>query len=234
VEVGLLEREARELNPGFLSVIERHRPWVRLKAAASLDGRTALVNGESQWITSEAARADGHAWRARACAILTGIGTVQKDDPALTVRAVATPRQPRRIVVDRHAQTPPSARVLAGGGALVVTAGARNPGWPATVESVALPDGHGRVDLRAAMRMLAERDVCELHVEGGAKLNGALLDAGLVDEVLLYLSPSVLFDPARGLFERSGPLESLASRVALSFHDVRRIGDDLRIVARVT
>lgn len=233
VEVGLREAEARELNPGFVSVIERRRPWVRLKAAASLDGRTALANGASQWITSEASRADGHAWRARACAILTGIGTVRNDDPALTVRAVETPRQPRRIVVDRSAQTPPTARVLAGEGALVITAGAGNPQWPANVENIALPDGNGRVDLPAMMRVLAERDVLELHVEGGAKLNGALLDAGLVDEILLYLAPSVLFDPARGLFERSHPLEALSSRVGLSFHDVRRIGDDLRIIARV-
>jgi diaminohydroxyphosphoribosylaminopyrimidine deaminase/5-amino-6-(5-phosphoribosylamino)uracil reductase len=233
VDVGLLEHEARELNPGFLSRIERERPWVRLKVAASLDGRTALVNGKSQWITGEAARADGHAWRARACAILTGIGTVQNDDPALTVRDVATTRQPLRIVVDRNAQTASTARVLAGEGALVVTAGARNPAWPASVESVALPDADGRVDLDAMMRMLARRDVLELHVEAGARLNGALLDAGLVDEILLYVAPSVMFDPARGVFERSAPLESLSSRVAMSFHDVSRIGDDLRVIARV-
>jgi diaminohydroxyphosphoribosylaminopyrimidine deaminase/5-amino-6-(5-phosphoribosylamino)uracil reductase len=233
VEIGLMEHEARELNPGFLSVIERGRPWVRLKVATSLDGRTALLNGRSQWITGEAARADGHAWRARACAILTGIGTVRVDDPALTVRAVETSRQPKRIVVDRNAQTPASARVLGGSGALVVTAGARNPDWPATVESVALPDADGRVDLHAMMRTLAQRDVLELHVEGGARLNGALLDARLVDEILLYMAPSVMFDPARGAFERPAPLESLAARVPLAFHDVRRVGDDLRVIARV-
>jgi diaminohydroxyphosphoribosylaminopyrimidine deaminase/5-amino-6-(5-phosphoribosylamino)uracil reductase len=233
VDVGLLEREARELNPGFLSVIERGRPWVRLKVASTLDGRTALVDGQSQWITGEAARADGHAWRARACAVMTGIGTVRNDDPALTVRAVETPRQPRRIVVDRNAETPASARVLAGDGALVVTAGARNPGWRANVEIVALPDANGRVDLHGMMRMLAQRDVLELHVEAGARLNGALLDARLVDEILLYLAPSVMFDPARGAFERAAPLEALASRVPLAFHEVRRIGDDLRIIARM-
>jgi diaminohydroxyphosphoribosylaminopyrimidine deaminase/5-amino-6-(5-phosphoribosylamino)uracil reductase len=233
VDVGLLEPAARELNPGFLSVIERGRPWVRLKVATSLDGRTALVDGQSQWITGEAARADGHAWRARACAIMTGIGTVRNDDPALTVRAVETPRQPRRIVVDRNAETPASARVLAGDGALVVTAGARNPEWRTSVESVALPDANGRVDLHAMMRMLAQRDVLELHVEAGARLNGALLDARLVDEILLYLAPSVIFDPARGAFERSAPLEALASRVPLVFHDVRRVGEDLRIIARM-
>lgn len=234
VDVGLLEHEARELNPGFLSVIERGRPWVRLKVAASLDGRTALANATSRWITGDAARADGHAWRARACAILTGIGTVLADDPALTVRAVDTTRQPKRVVVDRHAQMPPSARVLAGEGALVVTTGARNPAWPGSVEVLAMPDGGGRVDLPALMRALAQRNILELHVEGGAKLNGALLDAGLVDELLLYLAPSVLYDPARGMFERTDALASLSSRVGLTFHDVRRIGDDLRIVARVT
>ena len=233
VDVGLLEHEARELNPGFISNIERERPWVRLKVAASLDGRTALASGASQWITGEAARADGHAWRARACAILTGIGTVLNDDPAMTVRAVPTPRQPKRVIVDRHAQTPPTARVLGNEGALIVTAGECNAQWPACVESVALPDADGRVDLALMMRMLAMRNILELHVEAGARLNGALLDAGLVDEVLMYVAPSVLFDPARGAFERTRPLESLSSRVALSFHDVRRIGDDLRIVARL-
>ena len=233
VDVGLMEEEARDLNPGFVSMVERGRPWVRLKVAASLDGRTALVGGESQWITGEAARADGHAWRARACAILTGVGTVLHDDPALTVRAVATTRQPRRIVVDRHAQTKASARVLEGAGALMVTAGPRNPAWPASIESLVLPGPRGRVDLEAMMRTLGERDILELHVEAGAKLNGALLDAGLVDEILMYVAPSVLFDPARGAFERDGPLTSLASRVALAFRDVTRIGDDLRIVARV-
>ena len=126
VEVGLLESEARELNVGFVSRMTRGRPWVRMKMAASLDGRTALLSGESKWITGEAARADGHHWRARACAILTGIGTVQQDDPQLSVRAVATPRQPRRIVIDRHAQTPPSAKVFTGNAALIVTAGERN------------------------------------------------------------------------------------------------------------
>jgi diaminohydroxyphosphoribosylaminopyrimidine deaminase/5-amino-6-(5-phosphoribosylamino)uracil reductase len=232
VDVGLMEEAARELNPGFVSVIERGRPWVRTKIAASLDGRTALEGGASRWITGEAARADGHAWRARACAILTGIGTVQEDDPALTVRAVATPRQPRRVVVDRHAQTPAAARVLTGG-ALVVTAGARNAAWPAAVESLSLPDRDGRVDLLALMRELAARGVRELHVEAGARLNGALLAAGLVDEVLLYVAPAVLFDPARGMFERRPPLPALDERVELAWHRVERVGDDLRLLARV-
>ncbi|MFO1317211.1 MAG: bifunctional diaminohydroxyphosphoribosylaminopyrimidine deaminase/5-amino-6-(5-phosphoribosylamino)uracil reductase RibD [Burkholderiales bacterium] len=232
VDAGLGEDEAREQNIGFLSRVVRGRPWVRTKIAASLDGRTALAGGDSQWITGEAARADGHAWRARACAILTGIGTVLQDDPQLSVRSVATPRQPRRVIVDRHGQTPATARVLAGAAALIVTAGERNPAWPAGVETLLLPDAHGRVDLAAMMAALAARGVNELHVEAGAKLNGALLDAALIDEVLLYVAPAVLGDPARGMFERAEPLASLAQRAAFAWHDVQRIGDDLRLVAR--
>jgi diaminohydroxyphosphoribosylaminopyrimidine deaminase/5-amino-6-(5-phosphoribosylamino)uracil reductase len=233
VEEGLCEREARELNPGFVSVQTRGRPWVRMKVAASLDGRTALANGESRWITGEAARSDGHRFRARACAVLTGIGTVRSDDPELTVRAVATTRQPRRIVVDRNAEMSPTAKVLQGEGALVVTAGARNPSWPASIESIALPDAAGKVDLAAMLRDLARRDVNELHVEAGAGLNGALLAAGLVDELLLYVAPSILGDPARGIADFPGGLAALSARVPFTLHDVARIGDDLRIIARI-
>ena len=233
VDLGLFEDEARELNIGFVSRMTRGRPWVRMKAAASLDGRTALASGESQWITGDAARADGHSWRARACAILTGIGTVRQDDPQLTVRAIATTRQPLRIVIDRHAQVPPAAKVLAGVGALVVTAGERNPLWPAGVEVLAMPDADRRVDLAALMRELGARGINELHVEAGAKLNGALLAAGVVDELLLYLAPCLLGDPARGIAEFRGGLSRLSDRVALTLHDVARVGDDLRVLARV-
>ena len=205
---------------------------VTLKLATSLDGRIATATGESQWITGEAARADGHVWRSRACAILTGIGTVRDDDPELTVREVTTPRQPLIVVVDRHAETPPAARVLSGGNALVVTARDTNPAWPAGVRTLALPDGAGRVDLGALMQELALTGINELHVEAGAKLNGALLDAGLVDEVLLYLAPAALGDPARGMFERAVPLASLAQRAQFAWHDVARVGGDLRLVAR--
>jgi diaminohydroxyphosphoribosylaminopyrimidine deaminase/5-amino-6-(5-phosphoribosylamino)uracil reductase len=234
VEIGLGEDAARELNPGFLSILARGRPWIRTKLAASLDGRTALMNGQSQWITGPEARADGHAWRARACAILTGIGTVLQDDPQMNVRGVATPRQPRRVIVDRHGQTPASARILAGGGVLIVTAGERNPAWPSSVETLALPNAQGRVDLAAMVKALAEREILELHVEAGAKLNGALLDAGLIDEIVLYVAPGVLGDPARGMFERGVPLAMLAERNEFAFHDVQRVGADLRIVARRT
>ena len=232
VELGLCEREARDLNPGFISRMTRGRPWVRTKIAASLDGRTALANGESQWITGAEARTDGHAWRARACALLTGIGTVLQDDPLLNVRHVATTRQPRRVIIDRHGQTPASARILVGGEVVIVTAGERNPAWPGHVEALPLPDARGRVDLPAMLRELAARGIGELHVEAGAKLNGALLDARLIDEILLYVAPTVLGDPARGMFERAVPLAALANRTDFVLHDVQRIGSDVRLLAR--
>jgi diaminohydroxyphosphoribosylaminopyrimidine deaminase / 5-amino-6-(5-phosphoribosylamino)uracil reductase len=233
VDFGLCAEEALELNIGFVSRMTRGRPWVRVKLAASLDGRTALANGESQWITGQVARADGHVWRARACAILTGVGTVLQDDPQLTVRAVATPRQPLRVVVDRHGQTPASARILDAGNALIVTAGERNSAWPPAIEAITLADPRGRVDLPAMLTALAQRGINELHVEAGAKLTGALLDAGLVDELLLYVAPSLLGDPARGMFERAAPLATLVNKTALTWHSIERCGDDLRVVARV-
>jgi len=233
VAFGLLAEEARELNIGFVSRMTRGRPWVRVKLATSLDGRTALANGESRWITGVEARADGHAWRARACAVLTGVGTVLQDDPQLTVREIATKRQPLRIVVDRHGQTPASARVLADDNALMVTAGERNAAWPATQEVLTLPDANGRVDLAALLHVLAGRGINELHVEAGAKLCGALLAAGLIDELLLYMAPALIGDPARGMFERVAALATLGARTGLAWHGVERIGDDLRVIARV-
>jgi diaminohydroxyphosphoribosylaminopyrimidine deaminase / 5-amino-6-(5-phosphoribosylamino)uracil reductase len=233
VDVGLLETEAIALNVGFVSRIERGRPWVRSKIAASIDGRTALLGGESQWITSPVARADGHAWRARACAVLTGVGTVLHDDPRLDVREVPTTRQPLRVIVDRHGDTPADARVLADGNALIVTAGTRENGWPPTVESIDLHDRDGRVDLDAMMRELARREINEVHVEAGAKLNGALLRAGLIDELVVYFAGSLIGDPARGMFELTSPLATLNERTRLDWTSVDRIGEDLRIVARV-
>ncbi|MGE5087534.1 MAG: bifunctional diaminohydroxyphosphoribosylaminopyrimidine deaminase/5-amino-6-(5-phosphoribosylamino)uracil reductase RibD [Candidatus Levyibacteriota bacterium] len=233
VDVGLLEGEARELNCGFVSRITRGRPWVRSKIAASLDGRTALATGESRWITGAAARDDGHAWRARACAILTGVGTVLHDDPQLNVRAVATTRQPLKVIVDRNADVPPGARILEGAPALIVTAGARNPAWRVDAEVLALPDPDGRVDLPALMRELAQRGINEVHVEAGAKLNGALLRAGLIDELLVYVAGTLIGDPARGMFELPEPLTALAARTRLQWRSIERVGEDLRIVARV-
>ncbi len=233
VEHGLFEAEARELNAGWVKRMQVGRPWVRVKIAASLDGRTALDNGASQWITGPAARADGHRWRARACAILTGIGTVQQDDPQLTVREVETPRQPLKVIVDRHGELPTNARVLESGDVLVVSAETPRSVWPAHAESVVLRGPDGRVDLDRMLALLAERGINEVHVEAGAKLNGALLAARGVDELLLYLAPCLLGDPARGMFALPAPLSRLAERVPLSIRAVERIGEDWRILARV-
>ena len=230
----VLAEEAREMNIGFFSRMERGKPWVRMKAAASLDGKTALFNGRSQWITSQDARDDGHRWRARACAILTGIGTVNEDDPQMNVRAVATPRQPRRIVVDSKLQIKPTAHVLAGGGTWVVAA-KPDPEKEAQLrdagaEVIMLPNANGKVDLPGLMLELGKRQINELHVEAGYKLNGSLIREGCVDELLLYLAPSILGD-AQGIFDLEA-LETLDGKRELSFHDVSRIGPDLRILAR--
>lgn len=233
VDIGLFEDDARELNPGWLMNVEHGRPWVRVKIAASLDGRTALENGASQWITGEEARADGHRWRARACAILTGIGTVQHDDPQLTVRGVATPRQPLKVIVDRHGDLPANARVLADGEVLVVTASTPRTVWPTTVRTMNLPDRDGRIDLAAMMAALAAEGINEVHVEAGARLNGALLAAGLVDELLVYLAPCLLGDDGRGMFALPAPLERLTDRTPLRITGVDRIGSDWRILARI-
>lgn len=236
VEAGVLADEAREMNIGFLHRMRHGRPWVRMKIAASLDGGTALPDGQSQWITSAAARDDGHAWRAQACAILTGIGTVQQDDPQMNVRAVDTPRQPRRIVVDSRLEIAPDAKVLAGGGTWIFAAvddearaaRLRDDGQ----EVIVLPSGSGKVDLVALMQELGRRQINELHVEAGFKLNGSLLRAGVVDELLMYVAPCLL-GPAQGI-ARLPLLESLGDRLPLRFHEAARVGPDLRIRARLT
>jgi diaminohydroxyphosphoribosylaminopyrimidine deaminase/5-amino-6-(5-phosphoribosylamino)uracil reductase len=235
VESGLLENEARELNVGFVSRMTRGRPWVRMKVAASLDGRTALANGSSRWITGPAARRDGHVWRARACAVLTGVGTVRDDDPQLTVREVDTPRQPLRVVVDSRLETPPAAKVLEGGGTLIAAA-AEEPERAAVLrkrgaEIWRSPNARGKVDLEALMRELGRRGVNEVHVESGFKLNGSLLNEGLVDELVLYLAPHFLGDAARGMFDLP-ELQELAGRRAVEVRDLRMVGGDIRVVAR--
>ena len=232
VESGVCEEAAREMNLGFFSRMTRGRPWVRVKMAASLDGRTALANGQSQWITGPEARADGHAWRARACAVMTGIGTVLQDDPQLTVRDVATPRQPQRIVVDRHAQTPRTARILRGDPVWIFTAKSSVPAFPANVEEIRMPDGNDRVDLEAMMNELGRRRVNELHVEAGARLSGTLIEHGLVDELLLYFAPCLLGDTARGMFSL-GSIQALANRFEVDIKDWTKVGEDWRIMARV-
>ena len=232
VETGVMECEARLLNRGFVSRVTRGRPWTRMKIAASLDGRTALLNGRSQWITGEAARDDGHHWRARACAVLTGIGTVRDDDPQLTARAVPTSRQPLRVVIDSRLELPLTARILEGGGVLVACAVAdekkaarlRDLG----AEIVELPNVSGKVELSALMRELGRREINELHVEAGHKLNGSLLNEGCVDELLLYLAPCFIGDHARGMADLP-ELAELVARRMLRITDVRMISGDVRI-----
>ena len=236
VESGLMQDEAHALNVGFVARMARGRPWVRMKIAASLDGRTALANGASQWITGPEARRDGHAWRARACAVLTGIGTVRDDDPQLNVREVETTRQPLKVVVDSRLQLPLSARLLQSGPVLVAAA-VDDPAGAAALrgkgaEVVVLPDARGKVELAELMRELARRELNEVHVEAGFKLNGSLLGAGLVDELLVYLAPSILGDGARGMFDLP-ELTELAHKRLVQFADVQTLGSDLRILARV-
>ncbi|MEO7727429.1 MAG: bifunctional diaminohydroxyphosphoribosylaminopyrimidine deaminase/5-amino-6-(5-phosphoribosylamino)uracil reductase RibD [Burkholderiales bacterium] len=234
VEAGVMEDAARALNRGFISRVTRGRPWTRMKLAASLDGKTALLNGKSQWITGEEARNDGHHWRARACAVLTGIGTVRDDDPQLNVRAVTTPRQPLRVVIDSRLELPLTARVLAGGGVLVACAVADEPKASRLrdtgAEIVVLPNAAGKVELPALMRELGRRGVNELHVEAGHKLNGSLLNEDCVDELLLYMAPCLLGERARGMADLP-ELADLAARRRLKINEVRAIGADLRIIA---
>jgi diaminohydroxyphosphoribosylaminopyrimidine deaminase/5-amino-6-(5-phosphoribosylamino)uracil reductase len=233
---GLLEREARELNIGFVSRMTRARPWVRMKIAASLDGKTALTNGRSQWITGEAARRDGHHWRARACAILTGIGTVRGDDPQLTVREVASARQPLRVVVDSRLETPLTARILNGGGVLIAAAREDREKTRALhdkgAEVIVMPNKAGKVEFRDLFAELARREVNELHVEAGQKLNGSLLREGMVDELVLYLAPCVIGDAALGMFDLP-ELAELAGKRNLKIQDLRMVGDDIRVLARL-
>jgi len=230
-EHGLLEEDARELNIGFVSRVTRGRPWVRMKLAATLDGRTALANGQSQWITGVEARRDGQRWRARACAVLTGIGTVKADDPQLTVRELETPRQPLRVIVDSRLETPANARILAGGNSLIFF-GASSNRPPPGAEAISMPNARGKVDLAAMLVELARRGVNELHVEAGFKLNGSLAREGCVDEMLVYLAPSFLGDSAQGMLDLA-QMTSLDQRLRVTVRSVERVGEDLRIVARL-
>ncbi len=235
IDLADLADAAHELNIGFFSRVQRRRPWVRLKAAASLDGRTALPNGVSQWITSEAARRDGHAWRRRASAVLTGIGTVLADDPRLDVRLVPTARQPLRVVLDSQLRLPSGAALLAPPGDVRVY-GAHDPGGRAAALQAAgagvqlLPGADGRVDLGAVLADLAQQGVNELHVEAGALLNAALLAGGWVDELLLYVAPKLLGSGAG--IAALGPFEQMAQALDFAFLDCTRIGQDLRLRAR--
>lgn len=235
VIAGVEADAAYEMNIGFFSRMLRGRPWVRLKVAASLDGRTALGDGRSQWITSEAARADGHSFRRRAGAVLTGSGTLIHDDPQLDVRLVPTPRQPLRVVLDSQLRSPLTARIFQKPDSVLVYA-ARPPAdrlqacTAHGIEVVDMANAQGRVDLTAMLADLARRGINELHVEAGGQLNGSLVREGLVDEYLIYLAPKLL---GSGLdMAAFGPLASLAHAPQLRFHDIERVGCDLRILAR--
>lgn len=228
--------QARDINLGFLSRILRRRPWVRLKVAASLDGLTALPDGRSQWITGPEARADGHALRARAGAVLTGIGTALADDPQLTARGVDAPRQPLRVLLDSRLRLPDGARLLDTAQELrIYTADAGTPRAQALRERgvtiVAAPGPQGRLDLATVAADLATAaQVNELHVEAGAELNGALIAAGLVDEYLVYLAPKLL-GQGRGMWQLPVPA-GLDQALTLRWADLRPIGPDLRLLLR--
>ena len=239
VEIGLMEAAARELNVGFFSRMTLGTPWLRSKIGMSLDGRTALANGASKWITGEAARRDVQHWRARSCAVLTGIDTVLADDARLNVREIEGARQPLRVVLDSKLRIPMAARVLHGannGNVLIYTAARDNNKSTALEQAGAsvcvLPDGNGQVELPAMIRDLAQRGCNEVLVEAGSTLNGALLRAGLMDELLLYIAPQLLGDMARGMAQL-GELGSLDQRVKLKWQDMRQVGDDMRIMAKV-
>ena len=235
VDCGPGATEARELNIGFVSRMERGRPWLRMKAAISLDGRTALADGTSQWITGEAARADGHAWRKRAGAILTGVGTVREDDPRLDVRLVETARQPLRVVVDSRLETPPAARIVAPPGEVLLYAAIDDAERRAALEArgagIAVePSPSGKVDLAAMLADLGRRGINELHVEAGEKLNASFLAAGLVDELLVYVAPR-LIGSGRSLAS-IGPIAGLDEALGFVFTRVDSLGDDLRLILR--
>lgn len=244
VRCGLLEKEAAELNIGFIQRMRTGMPFVRMKIAASLDGRTALDNGVSQWITSSAARADGHRWRARACCILTGIGTVKEDDPQLTVRDVASTRQPLRVLIDSFLDVDPTAKILDTQMApTMIFYGAASKDRvdhlnhelaDRNIQLVSLPSAHGKVDLQATLRYLAEkRHINEVHVEAGFKLNGSLIQSHCVDELLIYLAPKLL-GSGMGLarLPELTQLESLADGLEWQYHEQQIIGSDLRIRLR--
>jgi diaminohydroxyphosphoribosylaminopyrimidine deaminase / 5-amino-6-(5-phosphoribosylamino)uracil reductase len=241
VRCGLLEREAKELNPGFISRVVRNRPYVRMKVGMSLDARVALSDGRSQWITSEAARSDGHKFRAQSCVILTGIGTVRDDNPMLNVRTVQTERTPLRIVLDSAFEIDPNARIFDTGPVLVIVAidlnlhslkvaQLKDKGAEVIAQPGAFKEGRPKTDLKAVLQLIYERGWGEVHVEAGSKLNGSLLREGLVDELLLYVAPSLV--GAGQPFAELPEVAALTNKYEFEFVDVSRVGEDLRLRAR--
>ena len=236
VDIGVLGDKARSLNPGFFKRMTQGLPWIRLKVAASLDGQTALTNGESQWITSASARLDGHAWRARSCAVLTGIGTVLEDDPQLNVRDIDTPRQPTLVIVDSKLETPLNARLWDTQREVWIYCATEDTDRKAALKAkgarvMCLPNAQGKVDLRALVQDLGQKAINELHIEAGFKLNGSLLAVGVVDELLVYLAPLLI---GQGLGMASlGTFETLSQALKLKIQNVTTVGDDVRLIAHV-
>jgi len=235
VHSGLMETQARELNPGFISRMTRNRPFVRSKIAASLDGRTALANGESQWITGEAARRDVQHWRARSCAIMTGVCTVLADNPQMTVRDLNIGRQPLRVVADSRLRISLQAKILQDGNMLI--AYATDPDNKAAAlqdggaELLMMPNAEGRVCLNSLITELAMREINEVLVEAGQGFNGALLEQDLIDEFLFYYSPVLMGSEAKGMFAMPA-LTEMSQRTALEVVDIRQIGQDIRLRAK--
>ena len=238
VETGLMEDAATELNPGYLTRITKGRPFIRSKLAVSLDGHTALASGESQWITGDPARADVHNWRGRSSAIVTGVGTVLEDDPSLDARledSTFSMMQPKRIILDSNLRTPPTARTLKAPGDVIIFTARDDTTIRQVLEErgarIEKVDGDPHCDLVQVFSRLAELEINEVWVEAGPALNGALIAASLIDELVIYMAPHVLGDTARGMFSIA-PLENLGGRHMLYYRDVRRVGEDLRIIAR--
>jgi diaminohydroxyphosphoribosylaminopyrimidine deaminase/5-amino-6-(5-phosphoribosylamino)uracil reductase len=235
VDVGLMAAESQELNIGFFKRMQQGTPWLRMKSAQSLDGQTALINGQSQWITGEAARLDGHRFRAQACAVLTGIGTVLEDNPLLNVRGINTPRQPYLLLVDSRLQTPLDARLWEVNRSVVIFHAERHPAVEEALKAkgaqlVCLPGEGQKVDLAAMVRHLGQLPCNEIHIEAGHKLNGSLLKAGLVDELLVYVAP-VLLGPGQAMAALP-ELQTLPSTGEWVFTDHTVIGSDLRVRLR--
>ncbi len=237
VDCGLLESEARALNPGFIQRMTQGRPFVRLKLAMSLDGRTALASGESQWLTGEAARRNVQRLRARASAILTGTGTLLADDPGLNVRLPEAPRQPLRVILDTGLRTPPTAKTLGLPGSVLIFTAVANPDRHAPLQAagaeiVVMPRAERGLNLRAIMAELARRECNELHVECGPTLAGALLQAKLMDELVVYMAPLLLGDKARGLFQLPKMIR-MNERTELEIVETRAVGRDWRLTLRL-
>lgn len=237
VDTGLLQDQAVALNPGFIKRMQRGRPFVRCKLGMSLDGRTAMASGESKWITSAAAREDVQRLRARSSAIITGVGTVLADDPSMTVRLDGIERQPLRVVVDTNLSMPETAKMLSlPGRTLVMTCrdddAVRQRLQQAGAEVQLMPSCENRVSMEAVLDSLAEMEINEVLLETGATLSGAMLEQGLIDELIIYMAPVLMGNNARGLFHLPG-LECMADKIQLEFTDVRAVGCDWRIKARV-